>query len=268
MKPRTPGFWLIAVLLGLLALLPMQALAGMSPAEVLKFQNCMAQAKRGDAISQYNAGAYYNNGDGVPRDLVQSLYWYRKAAEQGFLNAQYRLGEKYHQGVIVAKDDLEAFKWFSKAANQGHTQAQYNVGHFYEKGYGVTRDMKMALYWYRSAGAQGYAMAQFNVGHCYANGLGVEKNHMQAVSWYRSAAMQGDAIAQRNLADYYAKGEGHVAKNELDAYVFYSLAGTLDVEASNIAAVLEKKLSRSDVAAGQSRIKELQKKISRTQTGK
>ena len=261
MKPRTPGFWLIAVLLGLLALLPMQALAGMSPAEVLKFQNCMAKAKQGDAIYQYNAGVYYNNGDGVPRDLVQSLYWYRKAAEQGYLNAQYRLGEKYNVGVIVAKDDLEALKWFSKAANQGHTQAQYNVGHFYEKGYGVTRDMKMALYWYRSAGAQGYAMAQFNVGHCYANGLGVAKDHMQAVSWYRRAAMQGDAIAQRILADYYAKGEGHVAKNELDAYVFYSLAGTLDVEASNKAAVLEKKLSRSDVAAGQRRVKELQKYI-------
>ena len=267
MKLHTPGFWLMVATVGLLALLPLQALAGMSPAEVLKFQNCMAKAKQGDAISQYNAGVYYNNGDGVPRDRVQSLYWYRKAAEQGYLNAEYRLGEMYHAGVIVAKDDLEAFKWFSKAANQGHTQAQYNVGHFYEKGYGVTRDMKMALYWYRSAGAQGYAMAQFNVGHCYANGLGVEKNHMQAVSWYRSAAMQGDAIAQRNLADYYAKGEGHVAKNELDAYVFYSLAGTLDVEASNKAAVLEKKLSRSDVAAGQSRIKELQKKISRTQTG-
>ena len=268
MKPRTPGFWLIVATVGLLALLPMQAFAGMSPAEVLKFQNCMAKAKQGDAISQYNAGVYYNNGDGVPRDRVQSLYWYRKAAEQGYLNAEYRLGEMYHAGVIVAKDDLEAFKWFSKAANQGHTQAQYNVGHFYEKGYGVTRDMKMALYWYRSAGAQGYAMAQFNVGHCYANGLGVAKDHMQAVSWYRRAAMQGDAIAQRILADYYAKGEGHVAKNELDAYVFYSLAGTLDVEASNKAAVLEKKLSRSDVAAGQRRVKELQKKISRTQTGK
>jgi hypothetical protein len=110
-------------------------------------------------------------------------------------------------------------------------------------------------------------MAQFNVGHCYANGLGVAKDHVQAVSWYRRAALQGDVMAQHNLADYYAKGEG-VAKNELDAYVFYSLAGTLDVEASNKAAVLEKKLSRSDVAAGQSRIKELQKKFGRTQTSK
>jgi hypothetical protein len=31
MKPRTPGFWLIVATFGLLALLPMQALDGMTP---------------------------------------------------------------------------------------------------------------------------------------------------------------------------------------------------------------------------------------------
>ena len=37
MKLRTPGFWLIVATVGLLALVPMQALAGMTPEEVKLF---------------------------------------------------------------------------------------------------------------------------------------------------------------------------------------------------------------------------------------
>jgi len=45
MKPRTPGFWLVVATVGLLALLPMQALAGMSPEEVKMFTETKAKAE-------------------------------------------------------------------------------------------------------------------------------------------------------------------------------------------------------------------------------
>ena len=38
------------------------------------------QAEQGDASAQYNLGAMYENGEGVPRDYVQAHKWYNLAA--------------------------------------------------------------------------------------------------------------------------------------------------------------------------------------------
>ena len=74
--------WLIAVLLGLLALSP--AHAGMTPEEVKAFEGYKAQAEKGDRVAQHNLGYQYFKGSGVAKDFVQAVSWYRKAAEQGF----------------------------------------------------------------------------------------------------------------------------------------------------------------------------------------
>jgi TPR repeat protein len=34
----------------------------------------------------------YTNGKGVSKDAKQAVYWYKKAAEQGYAGAQYNLG--------------------------------------------------------------------------------------------------------------------------------------------------------------------------------
>ncbi len=41
--------------------------------------------------SQYNLGWCYDNGQGVTQDREQAVYWYQKAAEQGFAAAQTNL---------------------------------------------------------------------------------------------------------------------------------------------------------------------------------
>ena len=46
-----------------------------------------ALAKQGDASAQDRLADMYYVGDGVPRDDAQAVYWYRKAAEQGFARA-------------------------------------------------------------------------------------------------------------------------------------------------------------------------------------
>jgi TPR repeat protein len=83
MKPRTPGFWLIVATFGLLALLPMQALAGMTPEEVRQFKSYKARAEQGDANAQGWVGFYYNNGFGVAKNYVQAHKWYNLSAASG-----------------------------------------------------------------------------------------------------------------------------------------------------------------------------------------
>jgi TPR repeat protein len=71
---------------------------------------------------------YEGGGEGVKKDAVQAVHWYRKAAEQGYAQAQCNLGVMYANGLGVEKDAVQAVHWFRKAAEQGHAQAQHNLG--------------------------------------------------------------------------------------------------------------------------------------------
>ena len=76
-------------------------------------------AEQGDASAQFQLGAMYTFGDGVPHDTEQGAMWYRKAAEQGNANAQTKLGLMYAYGIGTPKDGAQALFWYRKAAEQG-----------------------------------------------------------------------------------------------------------------------------------------------------
>lgn len=77
------------------------------------------RAEQGDAKSQFQLGALYYHGKGVPKDYVEAARWYRKSAEQGDTNTQYSLAYLYHGGKGLPQDDLEAARWCQRAAEQG-----------------------------------------------------------------------------------------------------------------------------------------------------
>jgi TPR repeat protein len=52
----------------------------------------MLIAKQGNADAQNNLGAVYANNKGTLKDAKQAVYWYQKAADQGYAKAQYNLG--------------------------------------------------------------------------------------------------------------------------------------------------------------------------------
>ena len=66
----------------------------------------------------------YAHGDGVPKDAVQAVSWYRKAAEQGNASAQANLGLMYYRGEGVPKDYVTAYMWRNLAAAQGEEIAK------------------------------------------------------------------------------------------------------------------------------------------------
>jgi type IV pilus biogenesis protein CpaD/CtpE len=81
-----------------------------------RFEEIKIKAEKGDAKAQHNLGNCYRTGEGVAKDAVEAVKWYRKAAEQGFARAQYSLGPCYYTGEGVAKDIAEAVEWVRKAA--------------------------------------------------------------------------------------------------------------------------------------------------------
>ncbi len=117
-------------------------------------------ADQGDAVAQFNLGAMYRKGEGVPQDYAAAVEWYRKAADQGNVAAQHNLGNLYHFGNGVAQDYSAALRWYRKAADQGDADAQFNIGLMYDNGRGVTQDYVQAHMWYNLAAARSDKMAK------------------------------------------------------------------------------------------------------------
>jgi TPR repeat protein len=57
------------------------------------FRILLAAAEKGHARSQYLLSLAYDQGQGTPRDEVESLKWLKKAAERGYKEAVKRLSE-------------------------------------------------------------------------------------------------------------------------------------------------------------------------------
>ena len=74
------------------------------------------------------------------QDYVESVKWYRKAADLGNTHAQAALGFSYEQGQGVPQDYAEAVKWYRRSAEAGHADAMTELGRCYGSGIGVARD--------------------------------------------------------------------------------------------------------------------------------
>jgi uncharacterized protein len=189
--------WLLPVLLFLTAAPPM--LAASSCTAVL-----IEQARSGDGLAQLNLGlAYANALGGLPTDGTQAVYWFRKAAEQGYAEAQYNLGEAYARGLgELSMDYTQALYWYRKAAEQGYPDAQYAVATLYAQGQGVLQNDAEAALWLRKAAEQGVANAQASLGLRYFHGVGVPKDETEAYFWLNlgTSALDDTARSVRDRA--------------------------------------------------------------------
>ncbi len=157
------------------------------------------------------------------KDYQQALVNLGKASEFGHSEAQNDLGVMYEKGQGVVKDDVEAVRWYRKAAEQGNALGQNNLGVMYAKGQGVVKDETEAVRWFRKAAEQGNVYSQGGLGYRYLNGIGVSKDEAEGVRWFRKAAEQGNADSQNNLGVMYEKGQG-VVKQEAEAVRWYRKA--------------------------------------------
>src|SRR6267378_1157828 len=86
---------------------------------------------------------------------LKSLPELRNLAVHGDADAQWQMGVRYHNGEGVPRDDVQAMQWFLRAAEQGHVTAQATLGAYYWAGRGVPQDLSKAYFWSALALAQG-----------------------------------------------------------------------------------------------------------------
>jgi len=146
--------------------------------------------------------------------LADNLSHWQKRAEEGSANAQFNLGAMYDNGDGVPEDDSEAANWYLQAANQGHVNAQFNLGVMYADGEGVTENLSEAATWYRKAADQGDYRAQYNLGALYANGAGVPQSNAESYVWFSVATMS--MSINKNLTNKRDRAADKLTPGELE----------------------------------------------------
>jgi TPR repeat protein len=132
-----------------------------------------------------------------PQDVyTKTLQELKARGDQGDADAQFKVGLIYYMGQGVLRDYLEALAWFKKAALQNNPYAQYNVGYMCEKGEGTPQDYVEAAKYYRQAAQRGNRLAQYTLGYLYEKGQGVSQDEIQALMWYNLAAIKGETKAK------------------------------------------------------------------------
>lgn len=157
-----------------------------------------------DAAELLDQAIKHYRGDGVPRDLEQSLKLCEQAYEGGDAEAARFLGTFYEDGVGVEQDLDRARELYAEAADRGFVLANYSLGNLLFRQQRV--DEALAR-WAQGAEA-GDAYSIVSLGLCFQEGTGVDQDIGEALRLYRHAAEGGNAEAMVRLAILYRDGVG------------------------------------------------------------
>ncbi|MBK5276026.1 MAG: SEL1-like repeat protein [Desulfuromonadales bacterium] len=160
-----------------------------------------ARSKVADA--QYTLAFMYLIGDGVPKDGVEEVRWYRAAAAKN-ARAAFMLSLMYQYGEGIPKNTAEALRLMRIAAQQDDPRAQYYLGTFYYQGIGTQIDRQSAVAWFWKSAENGFAEAQLAYGMLLLSGDGVAVDKSQAFEWFGKAARQDNARAKEVLRELLA----------------------------------------------------------------
>ena len=119
-----------------------------------RMQSLLAAAEKGDLGAQHDVGACYATGDwDGPKDEVEAVKWYTRAAESGHAMSQYDLGFMLCLGEGAEKDVAKGLWWLEQAVANGDPYAARVLSDVHAKGmFGVTPDPERATYWNERAG--------------------------------------------------------------------------------------------------------------------
>lgn len=191
-----------------------------------------------DSNAQYKLGLKYYCGQGVPKNNLEAMKYFKKAAEQGHVDAQYQLGKMYEYDVEIPAEQeaMESRGVYTINEDSGMENSQ-NAKNFLVAMGKLMRDFHQnqaaAVKWYKKAASQGHADAQYKVGMNYALGSGgLNEDYNKAAKWWKKAAKQGQASAQYELGGMYYIGEG-VSQNYHEALKLFDKAAEQGIPMAN-----------------------------------
>lgn len=151
---------------------------------------------------------------------LDPLYWYQLAADQKHLASNLYLA-KYFESKKPA-DLIESHYFYKKAAELGNYQAQVKVAQNYENGVGVIQDWQQALFWYKKAAKMHepkllyhLALKRAQDGRPHKQALTLIKQAAQTgVKEAQNIVLQSQSLTQKNL--HSERNQPTLLESEID----------------------------------------------------
>ena len=166
-------------------------------------------AESGDVESQYKMGLIYFLGIGGDGSFNQALFWFKKAADQGYVEAQFHCGYiAFIMKGLITRD--EAKSYLLKAYEKGHKEAAYCIGLLYSDFFGLQDgleiDIDKCIFWYKKAIERNVGIACWTLGDIYYFENESEPNYSEAYKYYLKGAELGDKTSQFKLGRMIYEG--------------------------------------------------------------
>jgi uncharacterized protein len=156
------------------------------------------------------ANRYYKVGS--DKDLIESVKYLQKAADQGHVKAMNNLVLAYLNGDGIEQSDKMAVRWAEQMIKAESGSGYYHMGTFLEQGTGVKQDRKAALSYFRKAADLGNDQGQLAVGEKMLSAFyppevskaDKDKGYAIATSMLQCALNQGLGEAGYKLGLHYS----------------------------------------------------------------
>lgn len=158
------------------------------------------KAKANISDAQYTLAFMFLVGDGVPKNGVEEVHWYRVASVKN-ARAAFMLSLMYYNGEGVPRNSAEAVRLMQIASMLGDYRAQYYLGTFCYQGVGSQVDRVSAAAWFRLSAESGYDEAQLAYGMVLLSGDGVVQDKGRAILWLSKAAQQNNSRAREVIGE-------------------------------------------------------------------
>ena len=178
---------------------------------------------------QFVNGLKYFHGDGVDKNIEESIRLFRSAAEQNHAGAQFCLAMFYLEGVGVPVDKKTAVEWLMKSALKKEPLAAHQLALCYATGTGIEQNWNLAVKWHMEASDLGVAESDKDLGYLYLYGVGVNKDEFQGTRRLVNAINKDNILAMYVLGNYYFRNN-----RLIDAEKYLGMAADRGHEESKI----------------------------------
>lgn len=158
--------------------------ASMISGQTFSLKDYERSANNGDLETCTAIGQWYANGNsemGISIDYSKAMYWYKKAADQGYGKALNNLAYLYLDGKGTEKNVNKGIDLLEQAYNSGNVFSAQNLALIYYYGDYVTKDWNKVFEWADKAYDKGkYLLSARLLANCYHNGNGVQRDDKKA----------------------------------------------------------------------------------------
>ncbi len=174
-----------------------------------------------DAASLYEQGMNGIRGSAINRNDRDTVEFFRRSADLGYVPAELALGYIYETGYSVASEPRKAADWYKKAAQQGDPLAEWLLGRVIYLGTIPSLGVNDAIGWLQKAADADNPFAQQLLGV-----IRLDKNdYAQAAELFQKASRQGLPQAQYELGLLLLKAPGPIKRDKFEAYIWLLMAG-------------------------------------------